>query len=79
VLGVYRTDTWAQIDTGRIWANQGWLINPQTRQLASLEGRSRATPPAITDEDLTVVDAFDGQTLTYPLDRRGCAARAAKM
>lgn len=73
VLGVYRTDSWAQIDTGRIWADKGWLIDPRTRKLRSLAERSRTKTPDITEEDLIVLDAFDGHTLTYPLDRRGSA------
>lgn len=73
VLGIFRTDSWSQIEGGRIWADVGYLLDSDTESVVAVD-RSRRRPPAITDEDLAVLRCFAGVTVTYPLDRRGSAS-----
>lgn len=65
--GVFRTDEWSTVDSGRRWVSKGWLI--QDGHLVSLDRRRKA--PEITDDDVAVARAFDIPLLGYPAERRG--------
>lgn len=73
VIGVYRTDEWSEIATGRLWCSNGWLIDSRRRKLVSVDKNS-GRPPRATDDDLLIARYFERiHMLGYPVARKGAA------